>query len=60
MSMGEQLDRLIAHAEMRVERQCIHASALAPHGDEARRARSDLALMLAGLAKLKALSEQIL
>jgi len=44
---------------MRVEQQCIHANALAPYGDEAKRARSELALMLAGLAKLKTLSEQI-
>ena len=58
--VGEQLDRLIARIETRVEQQCIHASALAPYGDEARRARSELALMLTGLAKLKTLSEQSL
>ena len=43
----EQLDRIIARTEMRVEHQCRHASALAPYGDEAKRARSDLALALA-------------
>jgi hypothetical protein len=55
----EQLVRIIARTELRVERQCIHANALAPFEGEARRARSELALMLAGLAKLKTLSEQI-
>jgi hypothetical protein len=55
----EQLNRIIARTELRVEQQCIDANALAPHGDEAKRARSELALMLAGLAKLKILSEQI-
>jgi hypothetical protein len=55
----EQLDRIIARTELRVEQQCIHANALAPHGDESKRARSELALLLAGLAKLKTLSEQM-
>jgi hypothetical protein len=55
----EQLVRIIARTEMRVEQQCIHANGLAPYGDEAKRARSELALMLAGLAKLKTLSGQI-
>jgi hypothetical protein len=56
----EQLDRIIARTELRVEQQCLHANALAPYGDEAKRVRSDLALMRVGLAKLKTLSEQIL
>lgn len=56
--MREQLDRIIACAELRVEQQCTHASTLAPYGDEAKRVRSKLALLLAGLAKLKTFSEQ--
>jgi hypothetical protein len=51
--MREQLDRIIACTELRVEQHCIHASALAPHGDQAKRARRQLAQMLIGLAKLK-------
>ena len=51
--MREQLDRMIARTELRVEQWSIHASALAPHGDEAKRAHSELALVLTGLAKLK-------
>jgi hypothetical protein len=57
--MREQLARIIARAELRIDQQCLHASALAPYGDEVNRARSELALMLTGLAKLKTLSEQI-
>lgn len=57
--MREQLVRIIARAELRIDQQCLHASALAPYGDEVKRARSELALMLTGLAKLKTLSEQI-
>ena len=49
----EQLDRIIARTELRVEQWSIHASALAPYGDQAKRARSQLALVLIGLAKLK-------
>ena len=30
--MREQLDRIIARAELRIEQHCIHASALAPYG----------------------------
>ena len=57
--MREQLNRIITRTELRVEQQCSHANALAPYGGEAKRARSELALMLAGLAKLKTMSEQI-
>ena len=49
----EQLDRIIARTELRVEQYCIHASALAPNGDQAKRARGQLARMLTGLTKLK-------
>jgi hypothetical protein len=49
----EQLDRIIARAELRVDQWSIHASALAPFGDEARRARNQLGLALIGLAKSK-------
>jgi hypothetical protein len=51
--MREQLDRIIARTELRVEQHCIHASALAPYGNQAKRARCQLAQILAGLAKLK-------
>lgn len=51
--LREQLDRIIARTELRVEQWTIHASALAPYGDQAKRARSQLALVLIGLAKLK-------
>lgn len=49
----EQLDRIIARTELRVEQHCIHASALAPYGDQAKRARGQLAQILTGLEKLK-------
>ena len=49
----EQLDRIIARTELRVEQHCIHARTLAPYGDHAKRARGQLARMLTGLAKLK-------
>lgn len=51
--LQEQLDRIIARAELRVEQWSIHASALAPFGDEAKRARSQLGQALIGLANLK-------
>jgi len=51
--MGEQLDRIIARAELRIEQHCIRASALAPYGNQAKRARGQLAQILTGLAKLK-------
>ena len=51
--MRERLDRIIARAEMRVEQWSIHASALLPYGDQAKKARSQLGLVLMGLAKLK-------
>jgi hypothetical protein len=52
--MREQLDRIIARTELRVEQYCIHARALVVYGDQAKSARSQLALMLRGLAKLEA------
>ncbi len=51
--MQEQLDRIIARAELRVEQWSIHASALVPYGDQAKRARSQLGVALMGLARLK-------
>ena len=51
--MREQLDRIIARTELRVEQHCSHASTLPPYGDQAKSARIQLAQMLAGLAKLK-------
>lgn len=57
--MREQLTRIIARIELRIEQQRLHASAFVPYGDEIKRARRELALMLTGLAKLKTLSEQI-
>jgi hypothetical protein len=49
----EHLHQIIARAELRAEQQSIHANSLAPYGAEAKRAQRDLALMLAGLEKLK-------
>jgi len=49
----EQLDRIIARPELRVEQRCIHATNLAPCGDQAKKARGQLGQMLAGLEKLK-------
>lgn len=57
--MREQLNRLIARTELRIEQQCIHADTLAPYGHDAEKARRGLALMLAGLARLKTLSEHL-
>ena len=62
MSTGEdmvrgQLDRIIARAELRVEQHCIHATNLAPCGDQAKKARQ-LGQMLAGLEKLKRYRQQ--
>ena len=37
--MREQLDRIIARAELRIEQHWSHASALAPYGNQAKRAR---------------------
>ena len=51
--MREQLDRIIARAELRIEQHCIHASSLAAYGNQAKRARGQLAQILTGLAKLK-------
>jgi len=51
--MREQLDRIITRAELRIEQHRIHASALAPYGNQAKRARGQLAQILTGLAKLK-------
>lgn len=56
----EQLDRIIARIELRVDRQCTHASALARYGDEAKRAQSELALLLISLAQLKTLRNKLL
>jgi hypothetical protein len=52
--MREQLDRIIARSELHVEQHCVQAISLAPNGDQAKRARVQLAQMLTGLAKLKA------
>jgi hypothetical protein len=54
----EQLDRIIAHAELRVERHCAHANALARYGHEAKKAQGYLALMLSGLRKLQTLRSE--
>ena len=51
----EQLDRIIAHIELRIDQQVAHASVLTPRGDEVKKAQSGLALMLTGLAKLRTL-----
>jgi hypothetical protein len=51
--MREQLDRIIARTDLSVGQWSIHASTLAPYGDQAKRARSQLALVLIGLQRLK-------
>ena len=55
--LREQLGQIIGRTEARVEQQLIRASGLPSNGDEARRVRSYLAPMLAGLAKLKKLAD---
>jgi len=56
--LREQLGQIIGRTEARVEQQLIRARGLPPNGDEARRVRSYLASMLAGLAKLKKLADR--
>jgi hypothetical protein len=58
--MQEQLNRIIARTELRIEQWTIHTSRLAPYGNEAKSARRELAGMLAGVAKLKVLAGQML
>ena len=53
--MQEQLNGIIARMELRVEQKCVRANALAPYGAQAARARSEVAQMLSGLQKLKAM-----
>jgi hypothetical protein len=52
------LGQIIGRTEARVEQKLIRASGLPSNGDEARRVRSYLAPMLAGLAKLKKLADR--
>jgi hypothetical protein len=54
----EQLDRIIANTELRVEHHCAHANALARYGHEAKKAQGGLALMLCGLRKLQTLRSE--
>jgi hypothetical protein len=54
----EQLDRIIARIELRVERHCARASVLARYGSEAKKAQGCLALMLSGLRKLQILRSE--
>jgi hypothetical protein len=54
----EQLDRIIARTELRVERHCARANVLARYGNEAKKAQSGLALMLSGLRKLQILRSE--
>jgi hypothetical protein len=54
----EQLDRIIARIELRIEQHCTHASALARYGNEAKKAQGDLALTLSGLKKLEILRSE--
>ena len=51
--MRDQLDRIIAAPSCASSNGASTAGALAPYGDQAKRARSQLALVLIGLAKLK-------
>jgi hypothetical protein len=54
----EQLIRIIARTELRIEQLCIHINGLAPYGEEIKRKGGQLASMLAGLVKLKALRKE--
>lgn len=54
----EQLDRLIARIEPRVEQRCAHASALTRCGSEARKAQGGIALTLSSLKKLQMLRSE--
>ena len=56
--LREQLGQIIGRTEARVEQHLILVRGLPPNGDEARRVRSHLAPMLAGLAKLKKLADR--
>jgi hypothetical protein len=54
----EQLDRIIARIELRVEQRCAHAGALARYGNEAKKAQGGIALALSGLKKLQMLRSE--
>ena len=56
--LREQLGQIIGRTEARIEQHLILARGLPPNGDEARRVRSYLAPMLAGLAELKRLADR--
>jgi hypothetical protein len=57
--MQEQLDRIIARTELRIQQQGLHANELTLHGDEAERARRERGQMLTGLARLKKMANHI-
>ena len=54
----EQIDSIIVRAERRCTQQCTHANSLVPYGNEAKRARTQLALLLTGMTKLKTLRSE--
>jgi len=54
----EQLDRIIACIESRVEQRCAHASALTRYGNEAKKAQGGIALTLSSLKKLQMLRSE--
>ena len=54
----EQLDRIIARIELRVEQHCAHASALTRYGNAAKKAQGGIALTLSGLRKLQMLRSE--
>jgi uncharacterized protein (UPF0335 family) len=51
----EQLDRIIARIELRLEQRCAHASALTRDANEAKKAQGSIALTVSGLRKLQML-----
>ena len=56
--MREQVDRIIARVERRVEQDRIHAGAVTLNGNGAKRAQSGIALTLSGLKKLQILRSE--
>jgi hypothetical protein len=57
--LQEQLDRIIARTELRVQQHGMHAGEPGLHGDDAERTRKQREQMLSGLARLKTMVKQI-
>ena len=57
--MHEQLDRIIARAELRVRQQGHDAGKPGLHADDAKKPRNERERMLTGLARLKNMAKHI-